>query len=189
MTLREAEEDGVRAMRGKNALTLEAMRALSPDSLLKGDYRRLPVVDGYLLPDQVDGLFKKGAINKVDLSAAQVISFAKRNYGTRADFFLTLYPAGTVQSQQALGRDLHFGWVHYMPLPGILTGKGFHPGPRFPPKKPRSFGSVIPWRQSTFRRCAPLVSSSLIPGECTSPWIFDKRLSGPYDTIFEPLSY
>jgi para-nitrobenzyl esterase len=67
MTLREAEEDGTHAMRGKNALTLEAMRALSPDSLLQGDYRRLPVVDGYLLPDQVDELFKKGANNKVDL--------------------------------------------------------------------------------------------------------------------------
>jgi len=48
------------------------------------------------------------------------------------------------------------------------TGKGFHPGPCFPPKKPRSFGLGIPWRQLTFRPCAPLVSSSLIPGECTS---------------------
>ncbi len=128
MTLREAEEDGVRAMRGKNALTLEAMRALSPEALLKSDYRRLPVVDGYLLPDQVDELFKKGAINKVDLitgynegdnfvedtlSTAQFISFAKRNYGPRADSFLALYPAGSWQSQQALGRDLHFGWAQY----------------------------------------------------------------------------
>jgi para-nitrobenzyl esterase len=128
MTLREAEKDGVHAMRGKNALTLEAMRALSPDSLLKGDYRRLPIVDGYLLPDQVDELFKKGAINKVELitgynegdnfvedtmSAAQFISFAQRNYGKRADSFLALYPAGSVQSQKNLGRDLHFGWGHY----------------------------------------------------------------------------
>ena len=128
MTLREAEEDGVRTMRGKNALTLEAMRALSPDSLLKGDYRRLPVVDGYLLPDHIDELFKKGAINKVDLmtgynegdnfvedtmNMAQFISFAQRNYGTRADSFLALYPAGSWQSQQALGRDLHFGWEQY----------------------------------------------------------------------------
>jgi para-nitrobenzyl esterase len=67
MTLREAEEEGVCAMRGKNALSLEAMRAMSPDSLLKGDYRRLPVVDGYVLPEHVDELFKKGAINNVDL--------------------------------------------------------------------------------------------------------------------------
>jgi para-nitrobenzyl esterase len=59
MMLRDAEEDGVRAMRGKNALTLEAMRALSPEALLKGDYRRLPIVDGYVLPDHVDELFKK----------------------------------------------------------------------------------------------------------------------------------
>jgi para-nitrobenzyl esterase len=128
MTLREAEEDGVRTMRGKNALTVEAMRALSPDSLLKGDYRRLPVVDGYLLPDQVDDLFKKGAINKVDLltgynegdhfvedtmNAAQFTAFAQRNYGPRAEAFLALYPAGSMQSQNALARDLHFGWTHY----------------------------------------------------------------------------
>jgi para-nitrobenzyl esterase len=128
MTLREAEEDGVRAMRGKNALTLEAMRALSPEALLNGDYRRLPVVDGYVLPDHVDELFKKGTINKVDLitgynegdnfvedtmSAAQFVSFAQRNYGTRADAFLALYPAGSMQSQQALARDLLFGWEHY----------------------------------------------------------------------------
>jgi para-nitrobenzyl esterase len=129
VTLREAEEDGVRVMRGKNALTLEAMRALSTDSLLRGDYRRLPVVDGYLLPDHIDELFKKGAINKVDLltgynegdnfiedtmSTAQFISFAHRNYGTRAEDFLALYPVGNLQqSQQALSRDLHFGWEHY----------------------------------------------------------------------------
>lgn len=62
MTLREAEEDSVRTMRGKNALTLEAMRALSPGSLLKGDYRRLPIVDGYLLPDQVDEFCKNKGI-------------------------------------------------------------------------------------------------------------------------------
>ena len=30
-------------------------------------YRRLPVVDGYLLPDHIDELFKRGAINKVDM--------------------------------------------------------------------------------------------------------------------------
>jgi para-nitrobenzyl esterase len=128
MTLREAEEDGVRTMRGKHAFTLEAMRALPPDSLLKGDYRRLPVVDGYLLPDHVDELFRKGAINKVDLitgynegdnfvedtmSTAQFISFAQKNYGTRADAFLALYPAGSWPAQQALGRDLRFGWEHY----------------------------------------------------------------------------
>jgi para-nitrobenzyl esterase len=129
MTLREAEEDGERTMRGKNALTLEAMRALSPDTLLKGDYRRLPVVDGYLLPDHIDELFRRGAINKVDLitgynegdmfvdepmNAAQFISFAQRNYGTRADAFLALYPAGNVgHAQRILSRDLVFGWEHY----------------------------------------------------------------------------
>ena len=62
VTLREGEEDGVRAMRGKNALSLEAMRALSTDSLLKGDYRRLPIVDGYVLPDQVDELLDRKSV-------------------------------------------------------------------------------------------------------------------------------
>ena len=127
-TLREAEEDGVQAMRGKNALTLEAMRALSPEALLKGDYRRLPVVDGYVLSDDVDELCKKGAINKVDLltgynagdnfvdktmSAAQFVSFAQRNYGTRANAFLALYPVGSGHFQQDLSRDLIFGWEQY----------------------------------------------------------------------------
>lgn len=129
MTLREAEEDGVRTMREKNALTLEAMRALSPEALLKNDYRRLPVVDDYLLTDHIDELFKKGAINKVDLLTGynegdmfvdnpmndeQFASFARRNYGARADSFLTLYPAANVgHAQRILSRDLSFAWEQY----------------------------------------------------------------------------
>ena len=128
MTLREAEAEGAATMRGKNALTLEAMRALSTDSLLKGDYRRLPVVDGYLLPDHIDALFRKGAINKVDLitgynegdffiehqmNTAQFISFAQSNYGEKAGAFLSLYPPDSARSQLAFFRDLLFGWEHY----------------------------------------------------------------------------
>ena len=86
-------------------------------------------MDGYLLPDHIDELFRKGAINKVDLitgynegdsfvdepmDEAQFVSFAQRNYGTRADAFLALYPAESVQqSQRALSRDLSFAWGHY----------------------------------------------------------------------------
>lgn len=128
-TLKDAEADGVRTMKVKKAETLEAMRALPTDSLIKGDYRRLPNVDHYLLSDDIYDLFKNGNINKVELLTGynegdmfietpmnkdQFISFAKRNYGARADVFLTLYPPDNVDhALRIFSNDLCFGWEHY----------------------------------------------------------------------------
>jgi para-nitrobenzyl esterase len=47
------------------------------------------------------------------MTKAQFIAFAQRNYGTRANTFLTLYPPDSAQSQDALARDLYFAWEHY----------------------------------------------------------------------------
>jgi para-nitrobenzyl esterase len=132
MTLKQAEEDGLHTMQNKNANTLEAMRALSAEVLMQNDYRRLPTVDGYVLPDQMINLFKEGHINKADLltgynegddfpliqmSRDEFAAFVQRNYGSRADDFFSFYPAHdedqASQSQKALARDLLFGWAQW----------------------------------------------------------------------------
>jgi para-nitrobenzyl esterase len=131
-TLAQAEQEGRATMDGKKATTLEAMRALSPGDLMASDERRLPVVDGYVLPASIDSLFAEGRINSVDLltgynegdhfldstlTSAGFIAFARRNFGERSPDFLLRYPAGSevqaAQSQNALSRDLRFGWEHY----------------------------------------------------------------------------
>ena len=170
MTLREAEAEGAATMRGKNALTLEAMRALSTDSLLKGDYRRLPVVDGYLLPDHIDALFRKGAINKVDLitgynegdffiehqmNTAQFISFAQSNYGEKAGAFHSAevcYAAHTLNQQNrpwtpwdtTLSNLMSSYWVNFA-FTGDPNGKGLPPWPQFSPRKTQviRFGDTV----------------------------------------------
>jgi para-nitrobenzyl esterase len=127
-TLAEAEAEGEQVMRDKRALTLEAMRAL-PVSDLTGTVRRLPAVDGYVLPDNVDVLYRQGKISKVDLLTgynegdnfkdedfvdhAAFVDFAQRNYGDRAKDFLALYPGRIEEESSAFARDLLFGWEHY----------------------------------------------------------------------------
>ncbi|QHT70791.1 carboxylesterase family protein [Rhodocytophaga rosea] len=132
--LRAAEHEGLQTMQAKQARTLSQMRALSADSLLKGDHLRLPVVDNYLLTDHIRDLFAAGKQNDVDLligynegdqdmrgpaqSAQAFIRMAKGKYGLDADEFLRIYPASTDQqaaaSQVAISRDRVFGWGNFL---------------------------------------------------------------------------
>jgi para-nitrobenzyl esterase len=152
LMLKEAEAEGVKVMRDKHALTLEAMRSLPTDSLLKGDYRRLPVVDDYLLPDHIDELFKRGDINKVDLitgynegdmfvdspmDSAQFVAFAQRNYGAEAKDFLAVYSPGNVgHAQRILSRDLMFAYQHYLWAKDEGTKAYMYYFDRVPPGEP-----------------------------------------------------
>lgn len=131
--LKEAEQEGINAMTRKGALTIKEMRALSADELLKEDRLRLPVVDQYVLPDQILNIFTEGKQNGVDLligynegdedfgrpisSAVEFVAAAQRKYQDRAIDFLKIYPANTdeqaARSQILLSRDRVFAWGNY----------------------------------------------------------------------------
>lgn len=132
-TLRKAELEGLETMTKKGAVSLSEMRKLSAEVLLNEDYLRLPVVDGYILQDQILNIFTSGKHNGVDLligynegdedfgrpisKAAAFTAMARNTYGDRAAKFLELYPAGTDQeagrSQVLLSRDRVFAWGNY----------------------------------------------------------------------------
>lgn len=132
-TLRKAELEGLEAMTKKGAVGISEMRKLSAEVLLNEDHLRLPVVDGYVLQDQILNIFTSGKHNGVDLligynegdedfgrpisKAAAFTAMARNTYGDRAAKFLKLYPAGTDQeagrSQVLLSRDRVFAWGNY----------------------------------------------------------------------------
>lgn len=112
--------------------TLAELRAKPADAFLRpaNGYRPGPVIDGYVLPDDVSAIFAAGRQNDVPLltgwNAGDGVAFgpapkaetfrenAKCNFGPLADEFLKAFPAGTgaeaAGSQRALTRDQLFGW-------------------------------------------------------------------------------
>ncbi len=132
-TLQDAEGEGVRIMKAHNASSLAAFRTLPADSLLQGEQMAGPVVDGYVLPNQVAAIFTEGKQNDVALltgfnadegfmfgkpmTAAAFREDAAKQYGAKQDAFLKAFPAGTdeeaAQSQKELSRDRMFGWQNY----------------------------------------------------------------------------
>lgn len=131
--LKDAEQEGLTAMNRLSAHTTAEMRAITADKLLEDNPRRSPVVDGYVLPDKLINIFLQGKQNDVDLligynegdsfmeeaplPAATFIAEAKRKFGSSADTFLRIYPAGNneeaAQSQQHISRDQIFAWENY----------------------------------------------------------------------------
>jgi hypothetical protein len=88
------------------------------------------------------------------MSKAQFISFAQRNYGARADTFLSLYPPESAQSQNALGRDLHFGWEHYTWAKEEGARVYMHYFDRVPPGEPKLgafYSAEVCYALQTFR--------------------------------------
>lgn len=112
--------------------TLAELRAKPADAFLRlpNGYRPGPVVDGYVLPEDVSAIFAAGRQNDVPLltgwNADDGVAFgpapnaetfrenAKRNYGPFGDEFLKAFPASTdaeaADSAHALTRDQLFGW-------------------------------------------------------------------------------
>jgi len=131
--LKDAEQEGLTAMNKFSAHTVAEMRAITADKLMEDNPRRQPVIDGYVLSDKLINIFLEGKQNDVDLligynegdngmeeaplSAAAFIAEAKRKFGSSADTFLRIYPAGSneeaAQSQQYMSRDLIFAWENY----------------------------------------------------------------------------
>ncbi len=124
-TLAEAEEAGVKMAESLHAQSLEDLRAMPAEDLLKGGRGGGPVIDGWFLPEDVGTVFAEGKQNDVPLisgsnkdegtfflqptTAAKFIERSRGRFGDQADAFLKLYPAGSDEeanaSQLAAFRD------------------------------------------------------------------------------------
>ncbi len=159
-TLLTAEQEGMRIMQEQKVKSIEELRALPAAALLKGTQMAAPVVDGYVLPDQVVNIFARGKQNDVPLltgfnadegllfgtpqSAAAFKAEALKKYGSRSNEFLKVFPAGTdeeaAHSQKILSRDQVFGWQNYTWAKlQTTTGKSkvyFYYFSRVPPGEP-----------------------------------------------------
>lgn len=118
-----------------NPDVLKELRAMSPQNLLKaGETETVrPIVDGYVLPQDIAAIFAQGKQNDVPLLvgynanegttlAPQAINMkaivfttgARQRYGALAEPLLKIYPAATdeeaVKSFYSAFRDQNFGW-------------------------------------------------------------------------------
>jgi para-nitrobenzyl esterase len=130
LSLASAEGEGQKIAQKLGVVSLAAMRALPAEELLKkgqGNWR--PVVDGYVLPEQVADIFISKKENTVALltgwnedegivfgpgkSATDYKQDMAKQYGADAETVLRFYPADNdsiaAASQVKLSRDLIFG--------------------------------------------------------------------------------
>jgi para-nitrobenzyl esterase len=130
-TLKRAEESGVRSAEKLGAASLADLRKLPAEALLK-QFGGGPIIDGYVLPQNIATIFAANKENQVPVltgwnaddafigrlkNAADYQADAKRKYGTRAVGFLKLYPGSTdaeaERSQINISRDQIFGIQNY----------------------------------------------------------------------------
>ncbi|HEV2354974.1 MAG TPA: carboxylesterase family protein [Puia sp.] len=134
-SLAQAEESGQKLMQTLGATSLEAMRTLPSEELLKkgAALHTFPVVDNYVLPEQVADIFAAGKENPVSLltgwnedegfvfgPAKKAAGFREdigKEYGAAAATALKYYPADNDSiagvSQVFLSRDMIFGRQNY----------------------------------------------------------------------------
>ena len=133
-TLQRGEEDGEKVMKQFHVSTINELRALPAEELLKkAEGFRGPVIDGYVLPDAIINIFTQSKENKVSLltgwnedegllfspvkNAADFKQLAAGWYGADAETFLQFYPATNdsvaALSQLKLSRDQIFGVQNY----------------------------------------------------------------------------
>ncbi len=133
-SLQQAEQDGVKVMKSFNVSSIAELRNKPAEELLqKAQGRRGPIVDGYVLPGIIAGIFAAGKQNNITLltgwnedegllfgpikNAADFRKQEAQQYGADAATFLKFYPAGTDEeaavSQLKLSRDMIFGVQNY----------------------------------------------------------------------------
>lgn len=132
-TLSQAEQAGERAVSRFNASSIEELRAMSAEEIMKAGGSWRPVIDNYLLPKDIKDVFAAGEQNKVDLltgwnedegftlggiqEASAYQQQIRNQYGDQADKYLEYYPGSTDEeaekSQYDAGRDLIFGVQNY----------------------------------------------------------------------------
>jgi para-nitrobenzyl esterase len=118
-SLADAEYDGENFMHSVSAASLAELRAMPWQKLLAAQQgvRFAPIVDGYSLPAPVATVFREGKQHDVvsltginvgelqgltgpsgaNMTVEQYQQQAKKKYGTRAEEFLKLYPAGNAE--------------------------------------------------------------------------------------------
>jgi para-nitrobenzyl esterase len=133
-TLAEAEQAGVKFAQSQGASSIRDLRAKPAADLLKVGGAGAPTnVDGWFLPQDVYTTFAQGKQNDVPLllgsnadewkslgpwpasgTAQTFIDQTQRRFGSAADSFLKVYPAGSdeqaKESYYASNRDMTFGW-------------------------------------------------------------------------------
>ncbi len=133
-SLQQAEEAGEKFTKSINVTSIEELRKLPAEELLKKSQgMRGPIIDGYVLPEPIVNIFAEGKENKVALltgwnedegllfgpikNAEDFRKDAERNYGAEAPTFLKYYPANNdaeaAKSQLNVSRDMIFGTQNY----------------------------------------------------------------------------
>lgn len=130
--LKSAEEEGIKLAGAVHVSSLEELRKVPADELMKAPGRYAPIADGYVLPESVAEIFAEGKQNDVPLLTGwnndesfitafkkkdAYIQQAKEQYGTDADEFLKYFPANTdeeaARSQVKISRDMTFAMSGY----------------------------------------------------------------------------
>ena len=148
-TLAEAEEQGVKFAAAIGTPSLAELRALSADELFKRyqaqQFRFRPVVDGWIVPDQVTAIHEKGKQIDVPLltgwtadegsssrtygksTVSEFIAQATQDFADRAPEFLALYPATTdvdaSEAQKQRARDAARADLYWWTMLRAKTGK------------------------------------------------------------------
>ncbi len=134
MRLPEAEAKGTAALRPLGQLSLQQLRALPAEELMKKAAGGSgPVIDGWILPSTPDSIYKAGKQNTAALltgwnqdegfvekpeDAATYKKNTKARFRDAADSILYYYPGPTdaeaAKSQLAFSRDIIFGLQNYL---------------------------------------------------------------------------
>jgi len=131
-TLKQGEEDGLKAAQLLQASSINDLRKVSAEELLKKAKGGGMIVDGYVLPDKIANIFAAGKQNDVGVitgwndddafvgalkNAEDFKKQAKEQYGNDAEIFLKYYPASTDQeaaiSQVKVNRDMLMAIQNY----------------------------------------------------------------------------
>jgi para-nitrobenzyl esterase len=119
--LKEAEQSGVKFAASVKAASLRELRGKPAAALLQGEFRMRPIVDGWVLPDDIYAIMSQGRQNDVPmltgLNSEEQIGFQpqtvkaqefrddiKKRFPVEADAFLRLYPAGSDEAAR-IARD------------------------------------------------------------------------------------
>jgi para-nitrobenzyl esterase len=130
--LNEAEKQGIDLASFVHAGSLEDLRKMPADQLMKFPAQYFPIVDGYVLPESIPDIFAEGKENNVPLITGWNAdeSFlngiknkdafqkeAREKYGKDADEFLKYFPANSdeeaMRSQIMLSRNTIFALSGY----------------------------------------------------------------------------
>lgn len=132
--LQSAEQVGTKVAQSLNATSIEDLRRIPADELIKKVQASWgPVIDGYVLPEPIMKIFAAGKQNDIDLltgwneddwlifgklkTAEEFRLQAEKQYGANAAEFLKYYPASNdaeaATSQKAYSRDNFFGVNNY----------------------------------------------------------------------------